>query len=134
MADWVRDKAMMSMTSSLGADMLIPTRLTAEEAISEPFCFEITAISQKGVIDANDILNQAVCVTLRDADGPVRYFHGFVHEVRRRGAVRGKTGGEEFESYNLVVMPRLWFLNQTQDCRVYQNKSAKAILTEMFQD
>ena len=31
-------------------------------------------------------------------------------------------------------MPRLWFLNQTHDCRVYQNKSVQDILTAVFTD
>jgi uncharacterized protein involved in type VI secretion and phage assembly len=76
MADWVRDKALMSMTSPLGGDTLIPTYVVADEAISRPFRFDITAVCQTGLFDANTVLNQAVCVTLRDANGPIRFFHG----------------------------------------------------------
>ncbi len=113
---------------------MIPTYMAADEGISRPFRFEIVAVSQDGVIDPNKLLNQPVCVTLRDADGPVRYFHGIAHAVRPDGILRGATAGDSFQLYALTVVPRLWFLDQTIDCRVYQNKSVKDILTAMFTD
>ena len=135
---WVRDSATMSMTTPLGGDSLIPTKLVADEAISEPFRYDITAVSQVGVFDPDKLLNMAVCVTLRDTSGtvaaPVRYFHGIVQQVRPEGIVRGATAVDEFQLYALVVVPRLWFLGQTEDCRVYQNKSAQDILQAMFTD
>lgn len=138
MAAWVRDSAMMSMTSPLGADALIPTKLVAEEAISHPFRFDITAVSQIGVFDPNSLLNMPVCVTLQAASGatvtPVRYFHGIVQQVRPDGILRGATAVDEFQLYALTVVPRLWFLGQTEDCRVYQAKSAQDILSAMFND
>ncbi len=33
-----------------------------------------------------------------------------------------------------MLVPRLWFLNQTVDCRVFQKKSAVDILTSLFSD
>jgi type VI secretion system secreted protein VgrG len=134
MADWVRDKALISMTTPLGGDTLIPTHLSAFEEISRPFNYQIFAVCQTGVIDPNNLLNLPVCVTLHGADGPVRYFHGIVQEVRSLGIVRGANTISDFENYALRVVPRLWFLNQTTDCRVYQAKTTQDILTAMFQD
>src|SRR5580698_5070017 len=106
MATWVRDSAMMSMTSQLGDDVLIPTRLIAEETISQPFRFDITAVSQNGVFDPNSLLNMAVCVTLQDTSGtaatPVRYFHGIAQQVRPDGIIRGATAVDEFQLYALT--------------------------------
>src|ERR1700722_3201255 len=134
MADWGRDKALISMTPPLGGDKLIPTYVAADEGISRPFRYEIVAVSQDGVIDPTTLPNQPVCVPLRDAAGPIRYFHGIVHAVRQDGVLRGATASDQFQLYALTVVPRLWFLEQTQDCRVYQAKSVKDILTAMFQD
>ena len=61
---WDRSKALMFMTSPLGADALIPTYLAADEEISHPFAFRILAISQKGAIKPDDLLNMPVCVVL----------------------------------------------------------------------
>ena len=56
MPDWDRSKALMTMTCSLGDDAFIPVELTAEERISEPFKFEVYAISQHGVVDPTAVL------------------------------------------------------------------------------
>ena len=134
MADLVRDEALMSMNTTLGGDALIPTYMLAEEAISHTFEYTIHAISQKGAIKADDILNHPICVTLRDGAGPVRHFHGIVREIRRLGVIRGQNKTDEYHNYELIAVPRLWFLDQTQDARVYQNKSVKDILSAVFQD
>ena len=91
----------MAMTSSLGTDALIPTHLVAHEEISQPFNFEITAVSQIGVIDPNDILNLAVCLILQEGGAAVRYFHGIVRQIRSNGIQRGKTAADTFQNYTL---------------------------------
>lgn len=134
MADWSRDNAMLCMSSPLGDDTLIPISLSAQEAISQPFQFEIEAVCQQGVIKPNDLLYQPVCLTLQSDGEPVRYFHGIVRSVTDQGAVRGASTAEDYELYRIVAVPRLWFLSQTTDCRVYQNMSADDILKAMFHD
>jgi type VI secretion system secreted protein VgrG len=134
MADWIRNKALMSMTTTLGADALIPTHMVADEKISHPFSFEITVVSQIGVVAPDDILNLAVCVVFNDDTGPVRYFHGIVQEIISLGIMRGADAADEFNSYSLIVRPRLWYLNQTRDCRVYQNMTVTDMLTSLFND
>ena len=85
---WDRSKALMFMTSPLGADALIPTYFAADEEISHPFAFRILAISQKGAIKPDDLLNMPVCVVLQDADGPIHHFHGIVQELSDGGVPR----------------------------------------------
>ncbi len=134
MAVWSRNTAMLTMTSPLGADTLIPIRLDAQEAISQPFFFDVQAVCQTGVIDADSLLNQPVCVTLQANGAAVRYFHGIVRSISAEGAVRGATATGDQELYRLMLVPRLWFLNQTVDCRVYQKQSAGDIIQAMFTD
>ena len=135
MPDWDRSKALMSMTSPLsGQDALIPLRLSAEESINEPFKFKVEAVSQLGVFSPQDVLNKPACVIIQDTDGPVRYFHGIVRDVRMNGEVRGKDSVDAFHACTMTLVPRLWFLRQTHDCRIYQNKSVKDIVTSVFGD
>ncbi|HEY2617043.1 MAG TPA: type VI secretion system tip protein TssI/VgrG [Acetobacteraceae bacterium] len=129
---WTRDTALLRMTSPLGGDSLIPITLTAQEAISQPFYFEVDAVCQTGQIDPNDLLNKSACVLLQSGARPIRYFHGVVQSMVALGPVRGRGG--EFELYRLVLVPRLWFLGQTVDCRVYENQSVSDILQAMFTD
>jgi len=133
MAAWVRAKAMLTMTSPLGPDVLIPTSLTAQEGISQTFTFEVDVVSQQSVIDHDKLLHQPVCIVLQDNGQPIRYFHGIVQTLTSHGSLRGQSQ-DEFYAYKLVVVPRLWFLNQTVDCRVYQKLSTADILKQLFND
>jgi type VI secretion system secreted protein VgrG len=137
---WSRSLALMAMTSALpGTDTLIPISLSAHEAISRPFQFDVTAVCLRGKIDPNQLLDRPACVILqntwvsRTAEA-VRYFHGIVRSVRAEGEVSTNLSSSPAELYRLALVPRLWFLGQTVDCRVYQQKSAGDILQAMFQD
>ncbi|HUN44761.1 MAG TPA: type VI secretion system tip protein TssI/VgrG [Acetobacteraceae bacterium] len=134
MPTWSRANALLTMTSTLGADVLIPIGLSAHEAISQPFQFDVTAVCQSGVIDPNQLLNNAACVTLQVAGSPVRYFHGVVQSVSAEGSNRSDTAADAFQLYRLRLVPTLWFLSQTTDCRVYEQMSAGDIIESMFTD
>ncbi|MGA3402102.1 MAG: type VI secretion system tip protein TssI/VgrG [Acetobacteraceae bacterium] len=135
MATWSRSTATMAMTSPLGTDVLIPISLTAYEALSQPFNFDVVAVCQNGVIDPNSLLNNPACVVLQDETGnPIRYFHGIVRSVTDEGPVRSDAAVANYELYRLTLVPRLWFLGQTTDCRVREQMSAGDILSAMFND
>ena len=109
----------MTMSSPLGDDQLIPISLSANEQISQTFTFDIRAVSQKGVIDPDTLLYQPCCITLQADEKPVRYFHGIAQSISAEGAVQGQDA-TDYHIYHITLVPRLWFLNQTVDCRVYQ--------------
>lgn len=127
MSGYARSEAFMSMTSPLGQDVLIPVRLSAEEAISGLFSFSVEVVSEQARIDPNRLLNQTVCVILRRPNQPTRYFNGIVRRFAAVGtSFRGLYG------YRLEIGPLLWLLSQIEDCRVFQNKSALDIVEEVL--
>ena len=134
MPTWTRTNALMTMTSALGADVLIPISLSAHEAISTPFQFNVEAVCQQGTVDPNSLLYQPACVTLQGNGTAIRYFHGIVQSVSAGAPIRGQTGADTYTIYNIVLVPKLWFMSQTVDCRVYETKSAADILNAMFGD
>ena len=134
MPTWSRSTALLTMTSALGADVLIPIALSAHEAISQPFQFNVEAICQQGTVDPNQLLYQPACVTLQANGSPIRYFHGIVQSVTAGPPVRSASSADAYTVYNLVLVPKLWFMSQTVDCRVYETKSAADILNAMFGD
>ena len=134
MPTWTRTNALLTMTSALGADVLIPISLSAHEAISTPFQFNVEAVCQQGTVDANSLLYQPACVTLQASGKAIRYFHGIVQSVSAGAPIRGASGADTFTIYNIVLVPKLWFMSQTVDCRVYETKSAADILNALFTD
>lgn len=130
---WSRDKALLTMTSPLGESALIPISLAAQEGISRPFQFDVQAVSQQGKIAADSLLYQPACVTLHDESAsPIRHFHGIIQSVSAEGMVRGESTADAYQIYRLVLVPRLWFLSQTTDCRVYQKQTVVDILRKLF--
>ncbi len=134
MPTWSRATALLTMTSALGADVLIPISLSAHEAISTPFQFNVEAVCQQGTVDPDQLLHQPACVTLQANGKPIRYFHGIVQSVSAGSATRGKDDAADYTMYHLTLVPKLWFMSQTVDCRVYETKSAADILNAMFAD
>jgi type VI secretion system secreted protein VgrG len=133
MPTWTRAKAAMTMTSPLGPDVLIPTSLSGQETVSQTFAYDVKVVSQNGAIDPNKLLNQPACVTLQSNGVPIRTFHGIVQSVSSQGITRGQAN-DEYYAYRLVLVPRLWFLSQTVDCRVFQELAVPDILTQLFND
>jgi len=118
-----RDNALLSMTSPLGKDVLIPTAVAAEEALSQPFLCAIDLVSARENIDPDDLLCQPVCLTVRLMDSTPRYIHGLVRHFVATGPLPRDMFG-----YRLEIVPALWFLSQTEDCRIFENKSTKQIV------
>ncbi|HEX4366307.1 MAG TPA: type VI secretion system tip protein TssI/VgrG [Rhodopila sp.] len=130
MPTYDRSHSILQMTSPLGTDVLIPTAISGYEAISQPFSYRVQIVSTKSDIAPDSVLHQPGCIILRRDDEPARYFHGIFQEF----AATGQARPDAMYSYHAVLVPKFWFLSQTIDCRVYQNKSAVDILQKMLDD
>jgi type VI secretion system secreted protein VgrG len=119
---------LMSMTSPLGADVLIPAALGLEEALSEPYLCVLDVVSTRDAIDPGNLLHQPVCVTIT-VPQTQRRVHGL---VRRFAATSPR--GRNLAGYRMEIVPTLWFLSQTQDCRIFENKTTRDILQTIFSE
>ena len=120
---------LLSITSALGADVLVLRRLVATEAIGQPFRIEAEVLSARADLTPGDLLGTSITCSVAVPDQPVRHFHGMVRCFAR-------SGGEErsLTTYRLEAVPRLWNLTRTTDCRIFQDQSAQAILTTLFHE
>src|SRR5215468_1758706 len=112
----------------LGPDVLILRSLQGQEAISRLFAYELDLISEESSIKYEDIVAKAVTVQVSLADGSPRYWNGFVSRFVQAGR------DSNVAVYHATVVPWLWFLDQTTDCRIFQNKSAPDIIKQIFQE
>jgi type VI secretion system secreted protein VgrG len=123
-------KAIAELHSPSGKDLEF-LQLEAEEAISQPFTYRVLARSNNPDIDYNALVGQNVSVKLHIGeplpDEP-RYFHGVVEEVMLQDS-----SDREYR-YLLKLRPWFWFLSQTQDCKVFQNKTVLQIIDEVLAD
>jgi type VI secretion system secreted protein VgrG len=122
------DGTLLTMSTALGDGVLQPIGLHAEEAISKLFAFSVRAVSQQKNLNADAVLYQPACVSLRRPVGQDRHFHGIVQSF---------TGGDMWGAaflYHLEIVPKLWFASQTSDCRVFHKKSTKDIIDVILKE
>jgi type VI secretion system secreted protein VgrG len=118
----------MAIDTPLGKDALLLSSFVGTEEMSRLFHFDIEMLSEKDSIAANSIVGKNVTFSVQFADGSWRYFNGHVS----RFAYCGK--GDRLNMYRAEVVPWLWFLTRTSDCRIFQNKKVPEIVEQIFKD
>ncbi|WP_018415127.1 type VI secretion system Vgr family protein [Teredinibacter turnerae] len=116
---------------SLADDTLLLTDFSGQELVSGLFDFHITCISEDLEINPDDIVGKTCTVTINDKKG--RDFNGFITSFVY-GEVLGQGASATFREYRMRLSPWLWFLTQTNDHRIFQEKNTKEIVTSIFAD
>src|SRR6201992_2898406 len=118
----------MAITTPLGEDVLLLRAFQGDEAISQPFLYRLELLSEDASIDYERIVGQPVTARMTLADGGERYWNGFVSRFVQAG--RDAT----LVVYQATVVPWLWFLDQTADCRIFQGKAVPEIAQQIFRE
>lgn len=119
---------MIALDTPLPDANLIVERFSAREAVSDPYVIELDCLSPSAYLDTAELARQEITLRLMLADGRYRAWHGFVVDC----ASLGGHGG--LARYRLTVAPWLVRLRARLDCFVYQDKSTREILEEVFAD
>ena len=112
---------------SLGKDTFLLTGFNATETISDFFRLHATVLSENTDVDPSKIVGKSATITIQNEIG--RKFHGFVSSF-----VFGEIKSDNLREYQIELMPWLWFLTQTNDHRIFQEKTTKEIVTKVFKD
>jgi type VI secretion system secreted protein VgrG len=114
----------------LGEGALLFHRMSAREELGRLSEYRLELLSPNSAIPLDLILGQNVTVKLRlsDESDHYRYFNGFVSRFSNGG-----TYGRFFR-YSATVRPWVWFLTRTADCRIFQEKTVKEIIEDVFAD
>jgi type VI secretion system secreted protein VgrG len=110
----------------LGEDVLLLDGFTGEETVSRPFHFTLQLLSEDDAIDPQALLREAVTLFVRLPDGSERPIQGKVSRFRQLQKA------EDLTEYQAEIVPWLWFLSLSTDCRVFQNKTVLEIIEEVF--
>src|SRR3989441_255641 len=128
MMSYIQAERQIAISTPLGEDALLLRSFTGYEAISQLFRFDLDLLSEKPSISFDSIVGKPVTLNAVLADGSERYWSGYVSRFTQ-GANDGR-----FTSYRAEMVPWLWFLTRTADCRIFQNKKAPDIIQAIFQD
>jgi type VI secretion system secreted protein VgrG len=118
----------LASETALGEDKLLIKGFALTEALGRPFQMEADLLSEDPAIKFEDIVGTSVTVKLKMPNGQTRYFNGvvsrFVQEEQQ----------QSFARYRATLVPWLWLLTRTADCRIFQNKKVPDIIEEVFKD
>jgi type VI secretion system secreted protein VgrG len=117
-----------TVTTPLGADKLLLESFTGEEGVSVPFHFTLDMVSKVNNVSADALVRQPISINMELSDGSSRVIHGRVSRFVQLGSADGLT------SYRAEMVPWLWFLSLSSDCRIFQKLSAVEIIKKIFDE
>jgi type VI secretion system secreted protein VgrG len=112
----------------LGEDVLLLVSMSGTEQLSRPFEFQLELASEDYQIKSSDIIGQNVTIRLNLSKGKVRFFNGYISHFTQI------LGSLELARYRATVVPWIWFLTRTADCRIFQKKKVTDIIEKVFND
>lgn len=123
-----QDTHRIAISTPLGKDVLLLRGFGGSESISQLFHFDLDLLSEKDSITFQDVVGKSVTVHVNTADGGKRHFNGFLSGFSQGPQERRLT------AYHARMVPWLWFLTRTADCRIFQNQKVPDIIQKIFTD
>jgi len=123
-----QENRLIAIDTPLGPDVLLLRGFTGHEAISRLFSFELDLLSVDPEIKFEDIIGQKMTIRVRLGKEKERYFHGIISRFMQTGSDVG------LANYRATMVPALWFLTRTADCRIFQNKKVPDIIQEILKE
>jgi type VI secretion system secreted protein VgrG len=121
------------LDTPLGEDVLTLGAFTGVEGLSRLFSYHLTMASHNTAIEAKDIIGKKITWQVQFKEGEPRFYNGVVSRF-----VAGGTSDREMRSYRAEVVPWLWYLTRTSDCRIWppggQKKTVPQIIQMLFDE
>ena len=130
MSEWTQANRLMQFFSPLGKDVLLIESIEGSEGISRLFEYKVELLADVNkTIDPKSMVGSrvAVSIALSDVKG-VRWINGIVSSF------------EQCENYiyygvyKATIVPAMWQMTLTANCRVFQNKSVLDIIGSVFHE
>jgi type VI secretion system secreted protein VgrG len=132
MATFTQADRDIRVETPLGGDALLLEGFSGEEAISTLFSYSLDMVSTNASISASSLLGQPCAIVIKVPTGRDSSEDRYIHGRIRRFVQLGK--GKELTIYGAELVPWLWFLTLSSNCRVFQKKSALEIIEQVFKD
>ncbi len=125
---YTQENRRIAIATPLGDDVLLLRGLHGAEEISGLFSFDLDMLSENDSIGFDSLIGKSVTLRITLADGSARYINGLVRTIEQGGRDHHLT------TYRAQIVPWLWMLTQTSDCRIFQKKNVPAIIQEIFNE
>jgi len=136
MGEYKQDNRLIQVATPLGADELLLRSFHGQEGVSQLFRFDLLMHSENRSINFEAVVGKKATVSIHLPDGKVRYINGIINSFSQGGSspLEGGTTPAVFTSYYATLVPWLWVLTRSSDCRIFQNLAVPDIITKVFKD
>jgi len=119
----------LALGTPLGDDVLLLKRFNGTERLGRLFEYDLELLSEVGDIPLEEVTGQNVTIRVQwSTEDQPRYINGYVSRFALARPL-GKT-----TEYRATVVPWLWFLTRTSDCRIFQNLTVPEIIRQVLAD
>lgn len=136
MAQYTQDNRLIQIVTPLGPDELLLQAFHGQEGISQLFHFDLRMHSENRSIKFDDIVGKNATIRVFLPDGKERYVNGLISSFSQGGTtpLEGGTTPKIFAHYHATLVPWLWLLTRTSDCRIFQNLSVPDIIEKLLKE
>jgi len=121
-----QENRLIQLDTVLGENILVPQRVIANERLGRGYRYTVDCLSLERDIELKKLIAQPVTLWLQQTDRSYLPTHGYVHTAKKLG------GDGQFIVCQLTFAPWLDFLKFRQDARIWQDKRADDIITDVF--
>ncbi|AXE92445.1 type VI secretion system Vgr family protein [Paraburkholderia terricola] len=122
----IQSDRLLKLDTALGNNVLVPQRVAGHSRIGRHFEFTVDVVSTSDTVELKTLIAQPVTLWVQQTDRSYLPRHGYVHTVRRLGSDTGLT------SYQIGFASWMHFLRFRKDARIWQDRPADEILTDVF--
>ena len=128
MQNHTQDNRSISISDfGLGKDTFLLSAFEGTEYVSDLFHFQIRVLSENLDIKPSDIIGHTASVNIKT--DTARVFHGLISEFSF-----GELKDDVLREYKMTMMPWFWLFTKTNNHRIFQEKSTKNIVSQIFTD
>jgi len=113
-------------TAAVAPDALQVVDFNGVEEISRTYKFVVRLVSEDGELDLDAIIGKPATLSLRRREGDPLPIHGVVSDFRQGGHVADRY------AYEATLVPRLWLLSLSYQCRVFQQMRVDEIVSDVL--
>ena len=122
----VQQNRFLEITTPFGKDAVAIIKMVANEELGRLSTYELDLVSDRFDLDFKQIIGEGVTIQLETLDASPRYFNGVVSHFVQVEPENSRA------RYKATVVPWLWFLTQTSNCRIFQDKTVRDIIEQVF--
>lgn len=130
-----QENRLLNVETPFGKDVLQLVEFRGKETLGQPFKYQLTMLSEDVNLDPNKIVGKNITFLFElQGKGEWRPFNGYVSRFWASSPQKIGTEKGEIREYKATVVPWLWFLGKTTDCRIFQNKTIPEIIDKIFNE